>query len=314
MYKNPKPTLDDEYVSRHFVIPLNFDDPMTARDAAENIENYIKTNGLPPEWVRLGAAKLLASPEQLNILKDRLMNPRLSGEWVPLAPKGDHIHCVCSVCGHMEEAIRAVNIGRSSDEYTSTVYKFCPRCGSSMAAGTEERARVSRKLRIESPHGRMEADLIPDDMFPGIAVTAIDEDGNEISCGILEWNETGRRFMLRVYSYENPDGDPEQVVPMSRTYENSNDTSIQKAVFAQVWEDMPGLEPATLTTTCMVNTNTREAFDIDEITAIGFKRLIREYVMVGAVEHPVTDVTHDPKGRAASKPNGYWYVKTEVQP
>lgn len=309
MYENPTPTLDDEYVSTHFVIPLNFDDPMTAKEAAENIENYIKTNGLPPEWVRLGAAKLLASPEQLNVLKDKVTRPRLSGEWLSLGNRGDHIHCECSICGHREEAIRAVKIGSSSDEYTGTVYRFCPKCGSSMAAGTEESARVKQKLRIDSPHGRIEADIIPDDMFPGIAVTAIDEDGNEISCGILEWSDTNERFLLRVYSYENPDGDPEQIIPMSRTYEDKDDTSIQKAVFAQVWEDMPGLEPMTLTTTCMVNTNTREAFDIDEITAVGFKNLIREYVMVGAVEHPVTDVTHDPAGRAASRPDGYWYVK-----
>lgn len=219
MYKNPTPNLDDEYVSRHFGISMHFEDPMTAEDAAKNFENYVKTNGLPTEWVRLGKIRMLATPKQQNILKDKLLSPRLQGEWLPMGKTHhDYIHCKCSICGHTEEAIRTVKIGRSSDEYIGTIYKFCPKCGSSMAAGNEERLRVKRKLRMDTPHGRIEADLIPDDEFPAIAVTDIDEKGDEISYAILEYDGTKHRFQLRVYSHEDPNGDPMAVIPMSPVY------------------------------------------------------------------------------------------------
>lgn len=303
MYKNPIPSLDDEYVSDHFAISVRFEDPMTAKDAAENIEHYIKVNGLPQGWVHPGAIKMLASPGQQNILKDKIMKPRLSGEWVSLGHKGDYNHCACSVCGHMEEAVHARETGSFSDEHTGTVYKFCPECGSSMAAGVKERAMVSRKLHIESPHGHMEAGLAPDDDFPGIAVTVLDEDGNEISYGIMEWNDTNKQFMLRVYPYRNPDGDPSYVIPMSRPYAGEDDRNIKDAVFAQVWESASGLEPVTLTTACRVNTNTGEVFDIDEITVVGFTKMQREYIMLDDTEYSVKAVTGGPDRYC------YWYVK-----
>lgn len=282
MYQNPIPTLDDEYVAQDFAISLHYRELMTAKEAAESFSAYVKEHGLPTNWMRIGEARLLATPEQLNKLKDKMLEPRLEGEWLPLANKNNYIHCICSVCGYMDEAIRAVTIGRSSDEYTGAKYKFCPNCGSSMAAGSSERTHIKRTLRIQTPHGPIEAALIPDSEYPGIALTAINEDGDKISCAIMEWDATNQQFKCRVYSYENPDGEPTHIIPMSREYESLTDTAIKKAIFAKVFEC-----GTTITVPCSVNTNNHEVFDLDEISTVGLGECKREYILIDDKEHPV---------------------------
>lgn len=230
-YQNPIPSLDDEYVSTDFSMGFHFEEPMTIKDAAENLENYIKTCGLPPEWVKMGKVSFLESPEKLNKIKDRLGKERLHGEWLPLGKRENNwIHCECSICGHREEAFRAVMTGKNSGDYTEAVYRFCSKCGSSMSAGEEARklekeqpmeqngSNARQKLRIETPRGRIEADIIPDDEYPGIAVTVIDANGDEISSAILEWHAVDEQHKLRVFTPNDPDGDPAHIIPMSRAY------------------------------------------------------------------------------------------------
>lgn len=82
--------------------------------------------------------------------------------------------------------------------------------------------------------------------------------------------------------------------------------NIRDAILAQVWEDTPGLEPVTLTTTCKVNRETGEVFDIDEFAVVGLTKMEREYVVIGIAECPVTAVSERPKGW-----HGYWYLKSD---
>lgn len=227
-YQNPIPSLDDKYVSTDFAMAFHFDEPMTEKEAAENLEHYVKTHGVPEGWVHMGKNKELVSPDKLNMLKDRIGRERIHGEWLCLGEsQNDWIHCQCSICGHTEEAIRAVKTGSSSGDYIEAIYKFCCKCGSIMTAGiearraeadTEETPKAREKLSIETPRGRIEADIIPDDEYPAIAVTIIDVEGKEVSSAIMEWHAVDEQYKLRVYSHENPDGDPIHIIPMSRVY------------------------------------------------------------------------------------------------
>lgn len=60
-------------------------------------------------------------------------NGLLNSYWRSLGSEGDHIHCECSNCKYTTEAINAVEIGSSSDEYVGVRWNFCPRCGQPMS-------------------------------------------------------------------------------------------------------------------------------------------------------------------------------------
>lgn len=130
MYQKPKFVNNDEYLSCDFSVHVHFEEAVTEKEAAENIERFIQTDGLLPKWVHMGFPRIKSG----DVLKETLVKSCGEARWVSLGPEhGDHIHCACSNCGHTEEAIRAVHIGRSSDDYTGVVYNFCPKCGSHMS-------------------------------------------------------------------------------------------------------------------------------------------------------------------------------------
>ena len=56
-YMNPIPDPDDEMQSRTVMVPFTFSDPVTAAEAAENINEYFRRgNVLSPGHVRLTGA------------------------------------------------------------------------------------------------------------------------------------------------------------------------------------------------------------------------------------------------------------------
>lgn len=56
-----------------------------------------------------------------------------TAKWLNCAEHNDHMHAVCSNCGFMEEAIRVVETGKSSDDYVKVKWNYCPKCGSKMS-------------------------------------------------------------------------------------------------------------------------------------------------------------------------------------
>lgn len=60
--------------------------------------------------------------------------------WKHMGDKNDYIHCTCSDCGYMTEALRAVEIGRESTNYTGVKWRFCPNCGAPMSHTNQSEA------------------------------------------------------------------------------------------------------------------------------------------------------------------------------
>lgn len=65
-FKNPIPSLDDEYVSERYCLVFKFDEPVTLSMAAGGINNLISENGgvIPEAWIRMGHPKCLKLTEE----------------------------------------------------------------------------------------------------------------------------------------------------------------------------------------------------------------------------------------------------------
>lgn len=74
-------------------------------------------------------------PRDRAFLPDDPAAPRLEtlAFWKNRAEYNDHLWAECSNCGFQVENYKAVETGRSSDDYTEPKYKFCPKCGKRMA-------------------------------------------------------------------------------------------------------------------------------------------------------------------------------------
>lgn len=59
MYKNPIPSVDDEYVSRKYTITFSFGDPVSLDEAVEGINDLLSHNGgkVSRKWVKIGEPK-----------------------------------------------------------------------------------------------------------------------------------------------------------------------------------------------------------------------------------------------------------------
>lgn len=84
---------------------------------------------------------------------------------------------------------------------------------------------------------------------------------------------------------------------------NQNNEPIRQATFSSVWDN--GM---VVTTKCMVNTKTRQIFDIEpseEITIHNSAELIREYVTVDGIEIPAWSADTDDEDW--NEAVDYWY-------
>lgn len=93
--------------------------------------------------------------------------------WKPCSDRHDYIHCECSRCGLMLEAVEAVHIGDSSDDYTGVKYKWCPNCGAYMGYRKEVGKGISnrtRELTVDTPMGTLVAYPSTDSQNPGVFV------------------------------------------------------------------------------------------------------------------------------------------------
>lgn len=65
-FKNPIPSLDDEYVSERYCLVFKFDEPVTLSVAASGINKLILENGgvIPEDWIRMGNPKCLKLTEE----------------------------------------------------------------------------------------------------------------------------------------------------------------------------------------------------------------------------------------------------------
>ena len=58
-YKNPIPSLDDQYQSKKVFICFDFESPVTQEEAARGLTELIAENGgkIPKEWIKFGDNK-----------------------------------------------------------------------------------------------------------------------------------------------------------------------------------------------------------------------------------------------------------------
>ena len=79
----------------------------------------------------------------------------------------------------------------------------------------EEKFKPGRKkeLRVETKLGSIRASIIPDKEYPGIELSF--EDGNGEPGAIMEYSPTTDSINLRIYSKNEPDGDPIDIYAMS---------------------------------------------------------------------------------------------------
>lgn len=102
---------------------------------------------------------------------------------------------------------RGTDIDRIAD-YLSDTYSFCV---------YSFRVVESHKMHIQTPAGAIEAKVLPDDEYPGIALLYEGEGSGEPGA-IMEYTQTGENaghVQLRIYSKENPDDDPWKILQMS---------------------------------------------------------------------------------------------------
>lgn len=78
--------------------------------------------------------------------------------------------------------------------------------------------------------------------------------------------------------------------------QKEGDNMIKDAEYTSVWDG--GIE---ITTSCKVNTKTKEVFGIGTVNVDGLDVLDEEYVTIDGKSHPVSE-----KGEREG--NGYWYV------
>ena len=59
--------------------------------------------------------------------------PNKKGKWKNRSEYNDHLWAECSECGFQVENYKAVEIGRSSDDYVAVKWNYCPKCGAKMS-------------------------------------------------------------------------------------------------------------------------------------------------------------------------------------
>lgn len=74
--------------------------------------------------------------------------------------------------------------------------------------------RGTPTITVNTPIGKIEARQIPDNEFPGILLCYAEEGCGEPGA-IMEYDTIINRIIMRVYSKEDPDGDPESVYEMN---------------------------------------------------------------------------------------------------
>lgn len=81
----------------------------------------------------------------------------------------------------------------------------------------EELIRRGEGLTVNTPKGPIVAKVIPDDEYPGIALVYSEKGTGEPGV-IMEYTPTGENagnVQLRIYSKENPDDEPVDILRMS---------------------------------------------------------------------------------------------------
>lgn len=73
------------------------------------------------------------------------------------------------------------------------------------------------QFEVKTPAGTLQAVESLDKDNPGVVVMRFDKNGKEKGAIIFEYSEAERCMLLRVYSHEDPDGEPIQVFRMSET-------------------------------------------------------------------------------------------------
>lgn len=94
-----------------------------------------------------------------------------------------------------------------SDKYGFCVYSF----------HVDETVSGSRGFRVKTPAGAIEARELPDDEYPGIALLFAEKGSGEPGA-VMEYTPSGKNaghVQLRIYSKENPDDEPWDVLRMN---------------------------------------------------------------------------------------------------
>ena len=68
---------------------------------------------------------------ETDILYDEVVIMK-KAKWKNRSEYHDYLFTECSSCGFRVESYKAVKTGRSSAEYTDSIYKYCPICGAKM--------------------------------------------------------------------------------------------------------------------------------------------------------------------------------------
>lgn len=72
------------------------------------------------------------------------------------------------------------------------------------------------RIIIPTPVGNLEISESPDKEYPGVIVMLLDKTtGKEISAHVTEYLPDDGRIVTRFYGYQNPEGDPSHLLPMS---------------------------------------------------------------------------------------------------
>lgn len=74
-YQNPIPSLDDETQSRQVHITFNFEKPVTTAEAADNINEWLKTHSITPKMVFLSGHIGIRYAQIQNILGEDDSDP-----------------------------------------------------------------------------------------------------------------------------------------------------------------------------------------------------------------------------------------------
>lgn len=73
-----------------------------------------------------------------------------------------------------------------------------------------------RSFSVNTPAGIIRADEFMDEEYPGVVLTHVDTKGQEGASTLFSYNDERDNVDLRVWSYEDPDGDPVEIRNMSK--------------------------------------------------------------------------------------------------
>lgn len=73
---------------------------------------------------------------------------------------------------------------------------------------------MDQKLTVKTPIGNIEARIMPDEEYPGIALVFAEKGTGEPGA-IMEYHPHKRQIQMMVYSADDPDGDPAEVYVMA---------------------------------------------------------------------------------------------------